>query len=132
MVERLHGRSERVVISGAIGGPLVELDLRTLYLEDLTLIGATITAPSVFAELVRLIEAGAIQPAVAATFPLAQIKAESFVVMEYPTLQVVTGNRFKNTAEIASLTKIMTFYTAYQIAAERSIDVGACFTTIDE
>ena len=63
---------------------------------------------------------------------LAQIKAESFVVMEYPTLQVVTGNRFKNTAEIASLTKIMTFYTAYQIAAERSIDVGACFTTIDE
>lgn len=63
---------------------------------------------------------------------LAQIKAESFIVMEYPSLQVVTGNRFKNTAEIASLTKIMTFYTAYQIAAERFIDIASCFTTIDD
>ena len=78
-------RGGRYVISGAIGGPLVELDLRTLYLEDLTLIGATITAPSVFAELVRLIEAGAIQPAVAATFPLAQIKAaqQAFIAKDF-------------------------------------------------
>ncbi|MGI9116785.1 MAG: zinc-binding dehydrogenase [Gaiellales bacterium] len=67
-------RGGRYVISGAIGGPIVELDLRTLYLEDLTLIGATITDPAVFAELVELIESGAIQPAVAATFPLEQIK----------------------------------------------------------
>ena len=67
-------RGGRYVISGAIGGPIVELDLRTLYLEDLTLIGATITEPRVFAELVELIESGAIQPVVAATFPLAQVK----------------------------------------------------------
>jgi NADPH:quinone reductase-like Zn-dependent oxidoreductase len=67
-------RGGRYVISGAIAGPLVELDLRTLYLEDLTLIGATITEPHVFAELVELIEAGAIQPVVAATFPLEQVR----------------------------------------------------------
>jgi NADPH:quinone reductase-like Zn-dependent oxidoreductase len=78
-------RGGRYVISGAIGGPLVELDLRTLYLEDLTLIGATITVPSVFAELVQLIETGAIQPAVAATFPLAQVKAaqQAFIAKDF-------------------------------------------------
>lgn len=75
-------RGGRYVISGAIGGPIVELDLRTLYLEDLTMIGATITEPSVFAELVELIEAGGIQPAVAATFPLAQVKDAQTMFME--------------------------------------------------
>ena len=45
-----------------------------------------------------------------------KIKAESFIVMEYPSLQVLTGCRFKNPSEIASLTKIMTFYTIYGIA----------------
>ena len=66
-------RGGRYVVSGAIGGPLVELDLRTLYLKDLVLIGATITQPAVFAELVELIEGGAIKPAVAATFSLEQV-----------------------------------------------------------
>lgn len=41
--------------------------------------------------------------------------------MEYPSLQVITGNRFKNSAEIASLTKIMTFYTVYTISIEKQI-----------
>jgi hypothetical protein len=63
---------------------------------------------------------------------LSEIKAESFVVMEYPSLQVITGNRFKNSAEIASLTKIMTFYTVHQIAEERNIDISECKVTIDE
>lgn len=63
-------RGGRYVISGAIGGPVVELDLRSLYLEDRVMIGATITEPAVFAELVGLIEAGAIAPSVAATYPL--------------------------------------------------------------
>ena len=72
LIEALR-RGGRYVVSGAIGGPLVELDLRSLYLEDRVLIGATITEPAVFAELVELIEAGAIRPAVAATYPLAAI-----------------------------------------------------------
>ena len=66
-------RGGRYVISGAIGGPVVELDLRSLYLEDRVMIGATITEPAVFAELVALIEAGAIAPSVAATYPLEAI-----------------------------------------------------------
>ena len=35
------------VTSGAIAGPIVELDLRTLYLKDLTLIGSTRQNPAV-------------------------------------------------------------------------------------
>ncbi len=78
-------RGGRYVISGAIGGPVVELDLRTLYLEDLVLIGATITDPAVFAELIELIESGAITPAVAAVYPLAEVKAaqQAFIAKDF-------------------------------------------------
>ena len=75
-------RGGRYVVSGAIGGAIVELDLRSLYLEDRTMIGATITEPSVFVELVRLIEDGAIRPTVAATFPLAAIHDAQRAFME--------------------------------------------------
>ncbi len=67
-------RGGRYVVSGAIAGPTVSLDLRTLYLKDLVLIGATITPPAVFAELVELIEAGTVRPIVAGTFPLARLR----------------------------------------------------------
>lgn len=63
----------RYVTSGAIAGPLVELDLRTLYLEDLTLLGCTHQSRDVFADLVGYIERDEIQPVVAATYPLADI-----------------------------------------------------------
>ncbi|WP_417525334.1 alcohol dehydrogenase family protein [Marinovum sp.] len=60
----------RYVTSGAIAGPIVELDLRTLYLKDLTLIGSTRQAPRVFTDLVGYIEAGEIRPVVAESHPL--------------------------------------------------------------
>lgn len=63
-------RTGRYVIAGAIAGPLVEIDLRTLYLHDLELIGATICPPEIFRNLVGYIERGEIRPLVAKTFPL--------------------------------------------------------------
>jgi len=63
----------RYVTSGAIAGPIVELDLRTLYLRDLTLYGSTWTADEIIANVVRYIEADEIRPVVAATYPLADI-----------------------------------------------------------
>ncbi len=63
----------RYAASGAIAGPIVELDLRTLYLNDLTLYGATYTPRAVFAELVALMNAGAVRPRIARTYPLADI-----------------------------------------------------------
>ena len=63
----------RYAVAGAIGGPLVELDVRTLYLEDLSFFGCTVLGPEVFSALVRQIETGAVRPLVAATYPLRQI-----------------------------------------------------------
>jgi NADPH:quinone reductase-like Zn-dependent oxidoreductase len=65
----------RYATSGAIGGPLVELDLRTLYLNDLTLFGCTVLDPSVFSDLVGYIERSEIRPVIAATFSLEDIAA---------------------------------------------------------
>ena len=65
----------RYAVSGAIAGPVVELDLRTLYLNDLTLFGCTVLDPGVFGNLVGYIERDEIHPMVAATFPLRDIVA---------------------------------------------------------
>jgi len=58
------------VTSGAIAGPMVDLDLRTLYLKDLTLLGATVMPVGIFASLVGYIERQEIRPLLAETFPL--------------------------------------------------------------
>ncbi len=66
-------RGGRFVSSGAIAGPMVALDMRDLYLKDLTLIGCTAWDEPVFPNLVSYIEKGEIQPLLAKTFPLKQI-----------------------------------------------------------
>lgn len=68
-------RGGRYAVSGAIAGPMVELDLRTLYLKDLTFLGCTAQHPDVFRNLVSYIEQGEIRPLVARTFPLKDIAA---------------------------------------------------------
>ncbi len=66
-------RGGRYVSSGAIGGPMVPLDMRSMYLKDITLIGCTAWDEPVFPNLVGYIERGEITPLVAATFPLERI-----------------------------------------------------------
>jgi NADPH:quinone reductase-like Zn-dependent oxidoreductase len=63
----------RYAVSGAIAGPLVELDVRTLYLKDLSLFGCTVLDEAVFPNLIERIEAGKVSPVVANTFSLLQI-----------------------------------------------------------
>lgn len=60
----------RLAVAGAIAGPVVELDVRTLYLRDLTLLGCTHQEEVVFANLVGYVERGEIRPVVARTYPL--------------------------------------------------------------
>ena len=67
-------RGGRYVSSGAIAGPVVELDLRTFYLRDLTLLGSTVIPPEVTENLIRYIESQAIKPVLAATYPLEQLR----------------------------------------------------------
>ncbi len=63
----------RYAVSGAIADPVVELDLRTLYLKDLQLLGGTIAEPTVFGALIGRIERREIAPLVAAVYPLREI-----------------------------------------------------------
>jgi NADPH:quinone reductase-like Zn-dependent oxidoreductase len=65
----------RYVTAGAIAGPIVALDLRTLYLNDLELHGVTTFEPRLFGDLVELIEGGALRPVVGGVFPLEQLHA---------------------------------------------------------
>lgn len=72
MLEVLR-RGGRYVSSGAIAGPIVELDMRTMYLKDLTLIGCTAWDAPVFPDVVAYVERGEIRPVLDRTFPLERI-----------------------------------------------------------
>ncbi len=71
----LLGRGGRYVTAGAIAGPIVELDLRTLYLKNLSFFGSTVYLPETFPQLLELVQVGAIRPAIAAQYPLSEIVA---------------------------------------------------------
>lgn len=81
-------RGGRYTCSGAIAGPIVELDLRTFYLRDLTFTGSTVITPEVMPNLINYIEQGEIKPALAATYPLEQLHEaqETFITKQH------TGN----------------------------------------
>ncbi|GMI23354.1 hypothetical protein TeGR_g8347 [Tetraparma gracilis] len=63
----------RYVTSGAIAGPVIPLDLRTLYLNDLTMVGSTTWVPGVMENLVRYIADGNLNPHVHKTYPLREM-----------------------------------------------------------
>lgn len=59
--------------SGAIAGPVVALDMRDMYLKDITLVGCTAWDAPVFGNLISYIGKGEIRPLLSATYPLSQI-----------------------------------------------------------
>ena len=67
-------RGGRYTCAGAIAGPIVEFDLRTFYLNDLTFTGATIVPPHLFGDLVGYIERGEIRPLLAETWSLEKLR----------------------------------------------------------
>jgi NADPH:quinone reductase-like Zn-dependent oxidoreductase len=75
-------RKGRYACAGAIAGPVVDLDLRTLYLKDLRLLGCTIPEPEVFVNLVGYIERGEIRPVISGTYPLGEIAAAQAAFLE--------------------------------------------------
>ncbi|MPZ27511.1 MAG: zinc-binding dehydrogenase [Micromonosporaceae bacterium] len=67
----------RYVTAGAIAGPVVHADLRTVYLKQLQLVGSSFASHEEFADLVALIRdgnraarAGRLRPLLAGTYPL--------------------------------------------------------------
>jgi len=66
-------RGGRYATAGAIAEAMAEVDLRTIYLNDLSLFGCTAQEDEVFENLIAYIAAGRLIPALAATFPLSSI-----------------------------------------------------------
>ena len=85
-------RGGRYTCAGAIAGPIVPFDLRVFYLRDLTLTGATVVPPGVFADLVGHIERGEVKPMLAATYALPDLTAaqEAFIAKRHMGNIVVT------------------------------------------
>ncbi|MCP3424712.1 alcohol dehydrogenase family protein [Rothia sp. AR01] len=79
-------RGGRYAIAGAIGGPLAEIDLRIVYLNDLSLFGCTFQEDAVIENVVRYINEGRLHPLVSKTYPLSEIHQaqEDFIAKKYP------------------------------------------------
>ena len=75
----------RYATAGAVAGAHVALDLRDLYLKDLTFYGCTFHPKSVFTDLISYVEQERIQPLVAARYDLSDIHAaqERFIEKDF-------------------------------------------------
>jgi NADPH:quinone reductase-like Zn-dependent oxidoreductase len=62
-----------IAVAGAIAGPMVETDLRRIYLRDITIHGCTYQPPAVFARLVAMMRQGLVRPLISQTYPLRDI-----------------------------------------------------------
>jgi NADPH:quinone reductase-like Zn-dependent oxidoreductase len=72
---KLLRRGGRYVAAGAFAGPLVPLDLRTLYLKNLSMFGSAVYGRDTFPRLLDLVVSGKLHPVCAASRPLAEIGA---------------------------------------------------------
>ncbi len=75
------GRGGRYVAAGAIAGPIVELDVRDLYLRDLTLFGSTCQPDNILPDVIGYISRGELRPLIAQEFALNDLAAaqEAFI-----------------------------------------------------
>jgi len=90
----------RYVTAGAFAGPIVELDLRTVYLKHLEIHGSSQGTRRAFARLVDYIEAGKLKANLFATYPLsAYHRAQTdFMAKGYVGKLVVMPDRFYHPA----------------------------------
>ena len=74
-------RGGRYVTAGAIAGPIVELDVRDLYLRDLTLFGSTYQPDNILPDVIGYISRGELRPLIAQEFALKDLAAaqEAFI-----------------------------------------------------
>ena len=75
-------RGGRYATAGAVAGPLVTLDKRTLYLRDLTVIGCTAWDEPVFPAVLAALARCEARPRIAATFALREMAAAQTAFLE--------------------------------------------------
>ena len=75
-------RGGRYITAGAIAGPIVELDVRTLYLRDLTLFGSTFQPDNVLIDVIGYIERDEIRPMIAHGFRLKDLRTAQEAFLE--------------------------------------------------
>ncbi|MDZ8202569.1 zinc-binding dehydrogenase [Microbacterium sp. SSW1-59] len=63
----------RWVVAGALGGHEIDIDVRTLYLGNISLIGSTMHTRAHFRALMDLARRGAVRPLIAQTFALSEV-----------------------------------------------------------
>jgi NADPH:quinone reductase-like Zn-dependent oxidoreductase len=68
-------RGGKYAVAGAIAGLIVELDIRTLYLKDLSFFGCTFQEDKIFSNLISHIECGEIRPNIGKVYPFKDIVA---------------------------------------------------------
>ena len=68
-------RGGRAVVFGGTGGPSVEMDVRFLYLNWLSLLGTTLGSPREFAAFLGAVERASWRPVIERVFPLAEAEA---------------------------------------------------------
>lgn len=86
----------RYTTAGAFAGPLVQLDLRTVYLKHLEIHGSSQGTRAAFKRLLEYIEQGKITPNLFATYPLSEFKRAQtdFINKHYVGKLVVMPDRF--------------------------------------
>lgn len=101
----------RYTTAGAIAGPVVQLDLRTMYLKHLQLNGSSQGTRAAFKRVVDYIEQGKIKPILAATFPLSKFHeaqtlfmSKSFVgnIVVIPDSHYVPGRNASGQGTVAA------------------------------
>ncbi|NIA71574.1 zinc-binding dehydrogenase [Pelagibius litoralis] len=75
-------RGGRYVTAGAIAGPIVELDVRTLYLRDLTLLGSTFQPDNIMKDVIGYIEGGELRPLIGREFDLKEMQQAQKAFLE--------------------------------------------------
>jgi zinc-binding alcohol dehydrogenase/oxidoreductase len=68
-------RGGRLVVFGGTGGPMVELDVRFVYLNWLSILGTTLGSPADFARFLETVQEADWKPAIDRVFPLAEAEA---------------------------------------------------------
>jgi NADPH:quinone reductase-like Zn-dependent oxidoreductase len=87
----------RYTTAGAIAGPVVQLDLRTMYLKQLQLHGSSQGTRHDFRRIVRYVEEGKIRPLVGGVYPLSEFhRAQTdFMAKDFVGKLVVVPDRFR-------------------------------------